>query len=287
MADVAMMVAKRGGQDQYQFYDGDLGENASERLGMLNALHSAVHNEEIFLAYQPQIDLQSGRLVGFEALARWQHPDYGAISPQQFIPIAEDCGLIIPIGNWVLESACSQHACWVSQGLTKGALAVNISAHQFRQADFCDRISEVLSRTGLKPGLLELEVTEGVVMQGIDQVLDKLNRLRELGVTLAIDDFGTGYSSLNYLKRFPLHRLKIDQSFIRGLPADQESGAIARAIIQMGHSLGLEILAEGVETTAEEKHLKALGCDAGQGFLYSRPLSADDCEKYFRLTVRD
>jgi diguanylate cyclase (GGDEF)-like protein/PAS domain S-box-containing protein len=286
-ADTAMYVAKELGRNRYQFYAPEMNVRALDRLTLESDLRRAIKRDELYLMYQPQLSLVNGDVLGLEALVRWRHPSRGLIFPGQFIPIAEDCGLIIPIGNWVLESACSQHACWVSQGLTKGALAVNISAHQFRQADFCDRISEVLSRTGLKPGLLELEVTEGVVMQGIDQVLDKLNRLRELGVTLAIDDFGTGYSSLNYLKRFPLHRLKIDQSFIRGLPADQESGAIARAIIQMGHSLGLEILAEGVETTAEEKHLKALGCDAGQGFLYSRPLSADDCEKYFRLTVRD
>lgn len=285
-ADTAMYVAKELGRNRYQFYAPEMNVRALDRLTLESDLRRAIKRNELYLMYQPQLSLVNGDVLGLEALVRWRHPSRGLIFPGQFIPIAEDCGLIIPIGNWVLESACSQHACWVSQGLTKGALAVNISAHQFRQADFCDRISEVLSRTGLKPGLLELEVTEGVVMQGIDQVLDKLTRLRELGVTLAIDDFGTGYSSLNYLKRFPLHRLKIDQSFIRGLPADQESGAIARAIIQMGHSLGLDVLAEGVETTAEEKHLKALGCDAGQGFLYSRPLSADDCEKYFRVTVR-
>ncbi|HSP31284.1 MAG TPA: EAL domain-containing protein, partial [Halomonas sp.] len=174
----------------------------------------------------------------------------------------------------------------VSQGLTKGSMAVNISAHQFRQANFCDQVSDVLLRTGLQPNLLELEVTEGVVMQGISHVLHKLNRLRELGVTLAIDDFGTGYSSLNYLKQFPLHRLKIDQSFTRGLPGDQESGAIAKAIIQMGHSLGLDVLAEGIETKEQENHLQTLGCDAGQGFLYAKPLSTEECEEYLRVAVR-
>ncbi len=285
-ADTSMYVAKELGRNRYQFYAPEMNMRALDRLTLESDLRRAIERNELYLMYQPQLSLGSGGVLGLEALVRWRHPSRGLIFPGQFIPIAEDCGLIIPIGNWVLESACRQHASWVSQGLTEGSVAVNISAHQFHQADFCDRISDVLLHSGLKPALLELEVTEGVVMQGIDQVLHKLNRLRELGVTLAIDDFGSGYSSLNYLKRFPLHRLKIDKSFIRGLPGDQESGAIAKAIIQMGQSLGLDVLAEGIETTEEEKHLQALGCDTGQGFLYARPLSAADCEEYFRVTVR-
>lgn len=285
-ADTAMYVAKELGRNRYQSYAPEMNMRALDRLTLESDLRRAIEREELYLMYQPQLSLGSGDVLGLEALVRWRHPSRGLIFPSQFIPIAEDCGLIIPIGDWVLESACRQHASWVSQGLTEGSVAVNISAHQFHQTDFCDRISDVLLHTGLKPQLLELEVTEGVVMQGIDQVLHKLNRLRELGVTLAIDDFGTGYSSLNYLKRFPLHRLKIDKSFIRGLPGDQESGAIAKAIIQMGQSLGLDVLAEGIETTEEEKHLQTLGCETGQGFLYARPLSAADCEEYFRVTVR-
>ncbi|NMT64815.1 sensor domain-containing protein [Marinobacter orientalis] len=286
-ADAAMYVAKELGRNRYQFYAPEMNMRALDRLTLESDLHRAIERNELFLMYQPQLDLKTENVVGLEALVRWRHPSRGLISPGQFIPIAEDCGLIIPIGNWILESACTRRAYWASQGLTTGSMAVNISAHQFRQADFCDRINDVLLRTGLRPDLLELEVTEGVIMQGIDQVLNKLNLLRELGVTLAIDDFGTGYSSLNYLKQFPLHCLKIDQSFTRGLPNDQGNEAIAKAIIQMGHSLGLKVLAEGIETKEEENHLKALGCDAGQGYLYAKPLSTGDCEEYLRVTHRD
>ena len=286
-ADTAMYVAKESGRNRYQFYSPEMNMRSLDRLTLESDLRCAIERDELYLMYQPQFCLNNGNVLGLEALVRWRHPSRGLIVPGQFIPVAEDCGLIIPIGNWVLESACTQHADWVARGLTEEVIAVNISAHQFRQADFCERISEVLCATGLRPELLELEVTEGVVMQGIEKVLHKLNSLRELGVNLAIDDFGTGYSSLNYLKQFPLHRLKIDQSFVRGLPIDQESGAIVKAIIQMGHSLGLDVLAEGIETTEEQKHLQTLGCDAGQGFLYSRPLSAEDCEEYFRVTARN
>ncbi|WP_341939621.1 sensor domain-containing protein [Marinimicrobium sp. C2-29] len=281
-ADAAMYIAKELGRSRYQFYAPEMNMRALDRLTLESDLHRAVERNELFLMYQPQLSLSTGDVLGLEALVRWQHPSLGLISPGQFIPIAEDCGLIVPVGNWVLETACKQHARWVSMGLTKGSIAVNISAHQFSQADFCDRISDVLLRTELQPDLLELEVTEGVVMQGIDQVTQKLKSLRELGVTLAIDDFGTGYSSLNYLNQFPLHRLKIDQSFTRALAGDQKSGAIAEAIIKMGHSLGLDVLAEGVETKEQESHLQRLGCDAGQGFLYAKPLSAEDCEEYLR-----
>ncbi|MBL3557688.1 MULTISPECIES: EAL domain-containing protein [Marinobacter] len=279
-ADAAMYVAKDLGRNGYQFYAPEMNMRGLDRLTLESDLHRAIERDELFLMYQPQLDLNTGEVVGLEALVRWQHPSRGLISPAQFIPIAEICGLITPVGDWVLESACNQHVRWVSQGLIKGTMAVNISAHQFRQADFCDRVNDVLLRTGLKPDLLELEVTESVVMHGIDQVLHKLNILRELGVTLAIDDFGTGYSSLSYLKQFPLHRLKVDQSFTWGLPADLESSAIAEAIIQMGHSLGLDVLAEGIETMAQVTNLQSLGCDAGQGFLYAKPLSAEECGEY-------
>lgn len=286
-ADAAMYVAKERGRNRYQFYEPEMNRRALDRLTLERDLHRAIERDELFLMYQPQLALAKGDVLGLEALVRWQHPGRGQISPGHFIPVAEECGLIVPLGNWVLETACAQHARWVSQGLTQGSMAVNISAHQFRQADFCDRIRDVLARTSLEPGLLELEVTEGVIMQGIDQVLQKLNTLRELGVTLAIDDFGTGYSSLNYLKQFPLHRLKIDQSFTRALSGDQESGAIAEAIIRMGHSLGLDVLAEGVETREQEHHLQTLGCDAAQGYLYARPLSVGDCEEYLRASIRN
>ncbi|HDZ46974.1 hypothetical protein LCGC14_0155370 [marine sediment metagenome] len=284
-ADAAMYVAKERGRNGYQFYAPEMNMRALDRLTLESDLHRAVERNELFLMYQPQLALNTGGVIGLEALIRWHHPTRGLILPDQFIPMAEECGLIVSVGKWVLETACRQHADWVAQGVTTGSMAVDISAHQFRQADFCEQVSDVLLRTGLEPHLLELEVTEGVVMHGIELVLHKLNTLRELGVTLAIDDFGTGYSSLNYLKQFPLHRLKIDQSFTHGLLGDQESGAIAKAIIQMGLSLGLDVLAEGIETQEQEKHLQTLGCNAGQGFLYAKPLSNEDCEQYLRVTT--
>lgn len=283
-ADAAMYVAKQLGRNRYQFYAPEMNMQALDRLTLESDLHRAIERNELFLMYQPQLSLSTGDVLGLEALVRWQNPSRGLVSPGQFIPIAENCGLIVPIGNWVLETACYQHARWVAQGLTTGSIAVNISAHQFQQTNFCERVSDVLSRTGLQPSLLELEVTEGVVMQGVEQILYKLNALRELGVHLAIDDFGTGYSSLNYLKQFPLHRLKIDQSFTQQLLNDQQSVAITKAIIQMGHSLGLDVLAEGIETHDQAVHLQSLGCDAGQGFLYAKPLSVVDCEEYLRAT---
>lgn len=284
-ADAAMYVAKDVGRNGYQFYAPEMNMRALDRLTLESDLHRAVERDELFLMYQPQLTLSTGGVIGLEALIRWRHPTRGLVLPDQFIPMAEECGLIVSIGKWVLETACRQHAYWVAQGVTKGSIAVNISAHQFRQGDFCEQVSDVLSRTGLPAHLLELEVTEGVVMQGIELVLHKLNKLRELGVTLAIDDFGTGYSSLNYLKQFPLHRLKIDQSFTHGLSSDQESGAITKAIIQMGLSLGLDVLAEGIETQEQQNYLKILGCHAGQGFLYAKPLSDSECEHYLRVTA--
>ena len=232
------------------------------------------------------MEIETGRIVGLEALVRWRHPTRGVVSPGQFIPIAEEAGLIVAIGTWVLEAACAQQAQWVAQGLVKGTVAVNVSAHQFRQPDFVDVVAATLTRARLPAAFLELEVTESVVMQGLGEVLRKLHTLHQMGIKLAIDDFGTGYSSLSYLKQFPIYRLKIDQSFVRGLPEDNEGGAIARAIISMGHSLGLNVLAEGIETAAQEDRLRSLSCDAGQGFLYARPLLPDECGEYLRAQCR-
>ncbi|MGK2950871.1 MAG: putative bifunctional diguanylate cyclase/phosphodiesterase, partial [Thiobacillus sp.] len=282
-ADVAMYVAKDRGRGRYQFYSAEMNVRAHERLLIEGDLRHAIEREQLFVVYQPQVDLGSGAVIGLEALVRWQHPTHGVVQPSQFISIAEDSGQIGAIGTWVLATACRQHAGWVAEGLITGTLAVNVSAHQFRQPDFVDTVSAVLSRSGLQAGFLELEVTESVVMHGIEEVLHKLNRLDLLGVKLAIDDFGTGYSSLSYLKQFPIYRLKIDQSFTRGLLDDRESAAITQAVISLGHSLGLNVLAEGVETQAQEDHLRSVGCDAGQGYLYAKPFPADECTEYLRL----
>lgn len=281
-ADVAMYAAKDQGRGRYQFYSAEMNARTHERLVLEGDLRHAVERDELFLAYQPQFDLASGALVGLEALVRWRHPDRGVISPSLFIPIAEDSGLIAPIGAWVLESACRQQAHWAEQGLISGTMAVNVSALQFRQADFVESVSAVLERHRLPPAMLEIELTESVVMRGIEEVREKLGALDQLGVNVAIDDFGTGYSSLSYLKQFPIDRLKIDQSFTRGLPNDRESAGIVQAIVGLGRSLGLNVVAEGIETEAQARHLHAVGCDTGQGYLYARPVEAAECEVILR-----
>lgn len=281
-ADAAMHVAQGLGRNRYQFYSPEMNERALELIGLEGDLRFAIERDELFLVYQPQISLETGEVIGFEALVRWQHPVRGLISPAHFIPVAEESGLIVDIGNWVLKTACCQYVEWMDEGLVSGTIAVNVSAHQFRQPDFIDTVEEALIRCGLRPEHLELELTESVVMHGIEDVLCKLEELDQLGIKLAIDDFGTGYSSLSYLKQFPLFRLKIDQSFTRVLPEDLEGGAIAKAIIQMGHTLGLEVIAEGIETPEQRQFLQALACDSGQGYLFAKPLSVKECPGFLR-----
>lgn len=281
-ADVAMYAAKDQGRGRYQFYSAEMNARAHERLLLEGDLRHALERNELYLAYQPQINLATGKVVGLEALMRWRHPERGVVSPGQFIPIAEDCGLIMAFGAWAMETACLDHARWINEGLIDGTMAVNVSALQFRQGDFVDSVSQVLASTGLSPDRLEIEVTESIVMRGIDEVRAKLNALDALGVKLAIDDFGTGYSSLSYLKQFPIYRLKVDQSFTRGLPDDRESAAITQAIIGLARSLGLDVLAEGVETEAQATLLRSMFCDAGQGYLYARPMAAEDCTVYLQ-----
>jgi diguanylate cyclase (GGDEF)-like protein len=281
-ADVAMYAAKDEGRGQYQFYSTEMNARAHERLMLEADLRHALEREELFLAYQPQINLASGAVVGLEALMRWQHPQHGLISPAQFIPIAEDCGLITALGAWAMATACHDHTTWIDQGLIDGTMAVNVSALQIRQPDFVDTVSAILQHSGLAPERLEIEVTESVVMRGVDEVRAKLNALDALGVKLAIDDFGTGYSSLSYLKQFPIYRLKVDQSFTRGLPDDRESAAIAQSIIGLARSLGLDVLAEGIETEAQAALLRSMFCDAGQGYLYARPMPVEDCTAYLQ-----
>jgi diguanylate cyclase (GGDEF)-like protein/PAS domain S-box-containing protein len=281
-ADVAMYAAKDQGRGRYQFYSAEMNARAHERLLLEADLRHALERGELFLDYQPQVNLVSGTVVGLEALMRWRHPERGMVPPAQFIPIAEDCGLIMAFGAWAMEVACRDHARWLAEGLLDGTMAVNVSALQFRQSDFVDTVARVIEHTGLPPDKLEIEVTESVVMRGIDEVRAKLNALDALGVKLAIDDFGTGYSSLSYLKQFPIYRLKVDQSFTRGLPDDRESAAIVQAIIGLARSLGLDVLAEGIETEAQAVLLRSMFCDAGQGYLYARPMSAEDCAAYLR-----
>ncbi|MBS9405301.1 EAL domain-containing protein [Halomonas sp. TRM85114] len=281
-ADAAMYVAKKESRHHYQFYSASMNAWAQGRLTLESDLRHAIKRDELFVMYQPQVDLATGAIVGLEALARWRHPTQGLISPDTFIPLAEECGLIVTIGAWVLETACRHHALWVAENLIVGTVAVNVSAHQFRQPEFVEKVEQVLVHSGLSAAHLELEVSESVVMQDLHEVMDKLEKLHRLGVKLAIDDFGTGYSSLSYLKKFPIHRLKIDQSFTRGLPGDRENSAITQAIISMGRSLELDVLAEGIETREQEAYLRSLACHRGQGYLYARPFPATECADYLR-----
>lgn len=284
-ADAAMYAAKQTGRNTYHFYSNEMNTRAHERMAIESDLRHAIERQQLFIVYQPQVDLGTGAIVGLESLVRWyRSAAHGLVPPSTFIPIAEDNGMIVAIGTWVLETACAQYATWLNQGLVTGTIGVNVSMYQFRQPDFVEKVVAALSRSKLPAHHLEIEVTESMVMHDIDKVLYKLNELNKIGIKLTIDDFGTGYSSLSYLKQFPIDRLKIDQSFTRTLPEDTESGAIAQAIISMGHSLGLSVVAEGVETRAQEEYLRALWCDTAQGYLYAKPMTHDECVTYLNDT---
>jgi EAL domain-containing protein (putative c-di-GMP-specific phosphodiesterase class I) len=246
-----------------------------------HAMRQALASQRFRLHYQPQVDLQTGRVVGAEALIRWRDPELGEVSPGQFIPVAEDTGFIIAIGDWVLEQAVRQAARWRADGLVL-PVSVNVSALQFQQADFIDRVAAVLREQELDGALLELELTESILVHDADEALARLSRLSQLGVRLAIDDFGTGYSSLAYLKRFPISKLKIDRSFVQGLPGDESDGAIVRAIVQLARAMAMTVIAEGVETEPQRAFLAELGCQEFQGFLFAPALDALSFEERVR-----
>ena len=275
-ADSALSKAKSNGREGYAFYTQELTESARQRIELISALHHALENHELRVYYQPLHDLANGELIGAEALVRWQHPQRGLIAPGEFIPIAEDCGLIGAIDAWVLEHACRQMALWQRQPQRPRFVAVNVSSRVFGKGLLDRQVAEVLAATGLNPACLELEVTESAVMDDPDAALLLLGNLRALGIRLAIDDFGTGYSSLARLKRLPVHKLKLDQSFVRGLPHDSDDAAIARAVIALGHSLNLKVLAEGIEEPGQLAFLREQGCDFGQGYLFGRPQPATE-----------
>jgi diguanylate cyclase (GGDEF)-like protein len=280
-ADAAMYRAKQKGRNNYQLYTSAIGTKAQERLVLENNLYKALERQEFQLYYQPQIDLKTSEIVGMEALIRWHSQESGFISPSQFIPIAEEMGLISPIGEWVLWTACAQNRTWQSLGFPPVRMAVNLSARQFQQKNLVNTIAQVLESTKLEPRYLELEITESIAMQDISLTISVLRTLRSMGIQIAMDDFGTGYSSLSSLKSFPLDKLKIDQSFVRELVTDSFDAAIITALVALGHGLKLEVIAEGVETQEQLAFLRAAKCDGVQGYFLSRPLPAEVATNLF------
>jgi diguanylate cyclase (GGDEF)-like protein len=274
-ADTAMYHAKNCGKNNAKLYSSSLTMQIMSHVKLEVGLRKALQNDELYLLYQPQIDVASAQIVGVEALVRWRHPERGTISPTEFIPLAEETGLIVPIGEWVLRTACQQAMAWQAVGKRPLRVAVNLSAKQFKDENLTQIVVSALHDTGLAPELLELELTEGTLMDDARATMVTLEQLRAIGVYLSIDDFGTGYSSMNYLKRFDVRALKIDKSFISGLPLDSENAAITRAIIAMAHGLKLAVVAEGVETDAQLVLLQQYGCDTVQGYYLGHPSAPD------------
>jgi diguanylate cyclase (GGDEF)-like protein len=271
-AGAANELAKQKGRNNFQFYSAEMSTRADERRSLEADLHHALEREELRLYYQPQVDTQSGKVIGMESLLRWQHPTRGLVLPLDFIPLAEENGLIIPIGEWVMKEACRQTRAWQIQGLDSLAVSVNVSARQFRQPGLSRVVEEALANSELDPRYLVIEITEGLVMEDIEMTSKVLHEIKENGVSISVDDFGTGYSSLSYLKRFPIDELKIDRSFLMDIPASEDDSAIVKAVIAMSNSLELNVVAEGVETEEQLAFLRKLNCNALQGYLFSVPL---------------
>ena len=281
-AETAMRNVKESGPNDFSFFIDEMNQRARDQQSIETGIRLALERNEFVLHYQPKLDLRSGQVVGAEASIRWHKPGHACGYPSDFIGVAEDSGLIVPLSKWVLAQACRQACAWQAAGLPKICMSVNVSAIDFRQWDFVDGIEQILKDTGLDPALLELEITEGVLMQNIDATVTALNRIKALGVRLAIDDFGTGYSSLSYLRRFPVDVLKIDQSFIRSLGSDSNDAALVSAIISLGRSLKLTIIAEGVETLQQLDFLKAHQCEEGQGYYFSKAVEPEAFVRYLR-----
>ncbi len=285
-ADIAMYRAKEEGRNNYQIYTPAMNTLLLERLAVESDLRHALEREEFVIYYQPQVDMESGGITGLEALIRWEHPRRGLVPPLEFIPLAEETGLIAPIGEWVLRTACRQNRAWQDAGLPPVRIAVNLSGRQFEQPGLVQTVAQVLAESGLAPRYLELEITESTAMRNVDYTARMLRELKGMGVRIAIDDFGTGYSSLGYLKRFPVDMLKIDQSFVRDLPDDENDAALAAGIIAMAHELKLEVIAEGVETEEQLAFLQRQRCDEMQGYLFSKPVPSDELERMLRRAER-
>ena len=285
-AGAALYKAKRSGGANYQFFTADMHELAASRLALESSLRRAIHNEEFLLHYQPRVSVDSLAITGLEALVRWQHPQLGLVSPSEFIPLAEDTGLIVPIGEWVLRAACLQGRRWIEEGFAPIPIAVNISARQFHDRDLSQTVIRILEETGFSPKYLELELTESSIMQNEEFAASMLNQLKSMGVNISIDDFGTGFSSLASLKRLPIDALKIDQSFVREATIDPDDAALVMAIITLGHNLRLKVVAEGVETDDQLRFLQLLRCDEIQGYFFSKPVPADTLASLFDTQIK-
>jgi diguanylate cyclase (GGDEF)-like protein len=283
-ADLAMYLAKEDGKNGFRFFTGEVKAQSIERLTLESELRRAVERKQFSLHYQPKVDMESGQITGVEALLRWTHPELGMIAPAQFIPLAEETGLIVPIGRWVLREACAQNMAWQRRGLLPVAMAVNLSPRQFADEHLLHDIDEALAASGMSPVLLQLEVTESMVMRNVARAVRVLHAVQDRGIRLAIDDFGTGYSSMSLMKQFPIDTIKIDRSFVRDLPRDSEDQAIAQAIISMGKALGMTVVAEGVETAEQHAFLRSHACDEMQGFLFSRPLPPRELAELLQST---
>ena len=273
-----MFHAKSSGRGRYQYYSTEMNATAMAKLALENDLRQAIVRREFLLQYQPKLDLATNRIVSVEALVRWQHPQRGIIPPVEFIGLTEETGMIMELGALVIEEACLQFKRWQTAGIMLESIAVNLSPVQFRRNDLVEHIAEILANTSVSPECLELEITEGVVMHNEEKSIQTMKNLKSLGISLSMDDFGVGYSSLSHLTRFPIDRLKIDQSFITDLPQNVEKAAVVRAIVAMAHSLNLVTVAEGVETAEQERFMRTVGCDQFQGYFLSRPVAAIEIE---------
>ena len=284
-ADIAMYQAKEEGKNNFQFYSETLNANSLQRLTLESSLRHALERNEFELHYQAKHDIRSGRITGMEALLRWQHPDLGLIAPMQFIPLAEETGLIVPIGKWVLRTACLQNAAWQAQGLPRLSMAINLTARQFFDEGLVSDLTAMLAATGMDANLLELEITESLLLRDVEKSLRILARLKKMGIRIAIDDFGVGYSSLATLQQFPLDTIKIDRSFIRDIASVDEDKALTEAIIAMGRTLSLTVVAQGVETKAQADFLRLNACDEFQGFYLDVPMPAEQTTSLLRMQV--
>jgi EAL domain-containing protein (putative c-di-GMP-specific phosphodiesterase class I) len=279
-ADTAMYHSKDSGKGCFSYFHEDMNEKVSKRLAYETDLRRALKNNEFELYYQPQIDLKTEKIIGMESLIRWNHPKKGFVSPLDFIPLAEETGLIVPIGEWVYRTACQQNKKWQEEGLLPIPVAINLSAKQFHDEQLVSKIVEVMNETGLDPKYVDMEVTESLAMENPEESIRQLKKLNGLGIKSSIDDFGTGYSSLSYLKSLPVSKLKIDKSFVDDITTDENDMAIAASVINLSHTMGMKVIAEGVETREQFEKLKELGCDYIQGYLFSKPLSAEDFRSY-------